>query len=50
VTITTGFAGGATMTGRISEDRSTFSGGWLPIPGAEGQWDVACDFVGTRVV
>jgi hypothetical protein len=49
VTITTDLGGGATMTGRISEDGSTFSGGWRPNPGAEGQGNVGYDFVGTRV-
>ncbi len=49
VTITTDLAGGATMTGRIGEDGTTFSGGWKPNPGAEGQGNVAYDFVGTRV-
>ena len=49
VTITTDLAGGATMTGRIGEDGNTFSGGWRPNPGAEGQGNEAYDFVATRV-
>lgn len=49
VTITTDLAGGATMNGRISEDSDTFSGGWRPNPGAEGQGNDAYDFVATRV-
>jgi hypothetical protein len=49
VTITTDLAGGARMTGRIGEDGNTFSGGWKPNPGAEGQGNVAYDFVGARV-
>jgi hypothetical protein len=48
VTITTDLAGGATMTGRISEDGNTFSGGWRPNPVPEAQGNVAYDFVGTR--
>jgi hypothetical protein len=49
VTITTDLAGGAKMTGKISEDGNTFSGGWRPKPGAEGPGNVAYDFVGTRI-
>jgi hypothetical protein len=49
VTITTDLAGGAKMTGKISEDGYTFSGGWRPNPGAEGSGNVAYDFVGTRM-
>ncbi len=49
VTITTDLAGGARMTGNISEDGNTFSGGWRPNPGTEGSGNVAYDFVGTRV-
>lgn len=49
VTITTDIAGGAKMTGRISEDGNTFSGGWRPNPGKEGPGNVAYDFVGTRI-
>jgi len=49
VTITTDFGGGARMTGKISEDDNTFSGGWRPNPGKEGPGNVAYDFVGTRV-
>lgn len=49
VTITTDLAGGAKMTGKISEDGNTFSGGWRPNPGKEGSGNVAYDFVGTRI-
>jgi hypothetical protein len=49
VTITTDLAGGAKMTGKISEDGNTFSGGWRPNPGKEGPGNVAYDFVGTRI-
>lgn len=49
VTITTDLAGGAKMTGKISEDRNTFSGGWRPNPGKEETRNIAYDFVGTRV-
>ena len=49
VTITTDLAGGAKMTGKISEDGNTFSGGWRPLPGKEGPGNVAYDFVGSRV-
>lgn len=49
VTITTDLAGGAKMTGKISEEGNTFSGGWRPNPGKEGPGNVAYDFVGTRV-
>lgn len=49
VTITTDLAGGAKMTGKISEDGNTFSGGWRPNPGKEGLGNVAYDFVGTRI-
>ncbi|RPJ53147.1 MAG: DUF1579 domain-containing protein [Methanobacteriota archaeon] len=49
VTITTDLGGGATMRGTISEDGTTFAGGWRPNPGAEGSGNVAYDFVGTRV-
>ncbi|MPM89011.1 hypothetical protein SDC9_136119 [bioreactor metagenome] len=49
VTITTDLAGGAKMTGKISENGNTFSGGWRPNPGKEGSGNVAYDFVGTRV-
>lgn len=49
VTITTDLAGGAGMTGKISGDGNTFSGGWRPNPGKEGPGNVAYDFVGTRV-
>lgn len=49
VTITTDLAGGAKMTGKISEDGNTFSGGWRPNPGKEGSGNVAYDFVGTHV-
>ncbi len=49
VTITTDFAGGAKMTGKISDDGNTFSGGWRPNPGKEGPGNVAYDFVGTRI-
>jgi hypothetical protein len=49
VTITTDLAGGARMTGKISEDGNTFSGGWRPNPGTEDPGNVAYDFVGTRV-
>jgi hypothetical protein len=49
VTITTDLGGGARMTGKISEDGNTFSGGWRPNPGKEGPGNVAYDFVGTRV-
>jgi len=49
VTITTDLGGGATMTGRISEDGTTFSGSWRPNAGAEAAGNVPYDFVGTRV-
>jgi hypothetical protein len=49
VTITTDLAGGAKMTGKISENGNTFSGGWRPNPGKEGPGNVAYDFIGTRV-
>lgn len=49
VTITTDLAGGTRMTGKISEDGNTFSGGWRPNPGKEGPGNVAYDFVGTRI-
>ncbi|MGZ7047253.1 MAG: hypothetical protein ACXVHW_08260 [Methanobacterium sp.] len=49
VIITTDLAGGAKMTGKISEDGNTFSGGWRPKKGNEGQGNIAYDFVGTRV-
>lgn len=49
VTITTDLAGGAKMTGKISEDCNTFSGGWRPNPGKENPGNVAYDFVGTRI-
>ena len=49
VTITTELGGGARMTGRISQDGNTFSGGWRPEPGTEGAGNVAYDFIGTRV-
>lgn len=49
VTITTDLAGGAKMTGKISEDGNTFSGGWRPKSGKEGPGNVAYDFVGTRI-
>lgn len=49
VTITTDLAGGAKMTGKISEDGNTFSGGWRPNPGKEGLGNVAYDFVGARI-
>ncbi|WP_410507442.1 DUF1579 family protein [Methanosarcina hadiensis] len=49
VIITTDLAGGAKMTGKISEDGNTFSGGWRPNPGKEDFGNVAYDFVGTRV-
>ncbi len=49
VTITTDLAGGAKMTGKISDDGNTFSGGWRPNSGAEGPGNVAYDFVGTRI-
>lgn len=49
VTITTDLGGGARMTGRISEDGNTFSGGWRPNPGKEDPGNVAYDFVGTRI-
>lgn len=49
VTITTDLAGGARMTGRISDDGNTFSGGWRPNPGVEDPGNVAYDFVATRV-
>ncbi|MEN6341638.1 MAG: DUF1579 family protein [Methanospirillum sp.] len=47
VTITTALGGGASMTGRIAEDGTTFSGGWRP--NTEGPGNVPYDFVGTRV-
>lgn len=49
IIITTDLAGGAKMTGKISEDGNTFSGGWRPNPGKEGPGNVAYDFVGTRI-
>lgn len=49
VVITTDLAGGAKMTGEISEDGNAFLGGWRPNPGQEGPGNVAYDFVGTRV-
>ncbi len=49
VTITTDLGGGAKMTGIISEDGTTFSGGWRPNAGKEGPGNVAYDFTGTRV-
>ncbi len=49
VTITTDLGGGARMTGRISEDGTTFSGGWRPNPNVENSGNVPYDFVGTRV-
>lgn len=49
VTITTDLAGGAKMTGKISDDGNTFSGGWRPNPGKEGPGNVAYDFIGTRI-
>ena len=49
VTITTDLLGGAKMTGKISEDGNTFTGGWRPNPGKEGPGNVAYDFVGTRI-
>ncbi|WP_440947360.1 DUF1579 family protein [Methanosarcina sp. T3] len=49
VTITTDLGGGARMTGKISEDGSTFSGGWRPNPGKGDPGNVAYDFVGTRI-
>jgi hypothetical protein len=49
VTITTDLAGGAKMTGEISEDGSTFSGSWRPSPGNESPGNAAYDFVGTRI-
>jgi hypothetical protein len=50
ITITTELAGGARMTGKISEDGNTFSGGWRPNPGKEGPGNTPYDFVGTRVI
>jgi hypothetical protein len=49
VTITTDLAGGAKMTGKISDDGNTFSGSWRPNPGKESPGNVAYDFVGTRI-
>lgn len=49
ITITTAIGGGAKMTGKVSEDGNTFSGGWRPEPGREGPGNVPYDFVGTRV-
>ncbi len=49
VTITTDLGGGATMTGRTSEDGNTFSGGWRPDKGKENAGNIAYDFVGTRI-
>jgi len=49
VTITTDLAGGARMTGRISDDGNSFSGEWRPNPGQKGPGNVAYDFVSTRV-
>ncbi|MGF7118625.1 DUF1579 family protein [Methanobacterium oryzae] len=49
VIIATDLGGGAKMTGKISEDGNTFSGGWRPEPGKEDPGNVAYDFVGKRV-
>ncbi|HIH73740.1 MAG TPA: DUF1579 domain-containing protein [Methanosarcina sp.] len=49
VVITTDLGGGAKMTGKISEDGNTFSGGWRQNPGKEDAGNVAYDFVGTRI-
>lgn len=49
VTITTDLVGGAKMTGEISKDGNTFSGGWRPNPGKESPENVAYYFVGTRI-
>ncbi|WP_082089240.1 DUF1579 family protein [Methanosarcina horonobensis] len=49
VIITTDLGGGAKMTGKISEDGNTFSGGWRPNPGKESSGNVAYDFIGTRI-
>lgn len=49
VIITTDLAGGAKMTGKISDDGNKFSGGWRPNPGNESSGNVAYDFVGKRV-
>lgn len=49
LTITTDLGGGATMTGRIADDGTAFSGGWRPDPGVQDPGNVAYDFVATRV-
>jgi hypothetical protein len=49
VTITTELSGGATFTGRLSEDGNTFSGGWRPNPGVDNPGNIAYDIAGTRV-
>lgn len=49
VIITTDLGGGAKMTGKISNDGNTFSGGWRPNPGKEDSGNVAYDFTGTRI-
>jgi hypothetical protein len=43
VTITTDLTGGAKMTGKISEDGNTFSGGWRHSPGKEDPGNKAYD-------
>jgi hypothetical protein len=48
VTITTELFGGATFTGRLSEDGNTFSGGWRPNPGVDNPGNIAYDIAGTR--
>lgn len=49
ITITTDLNGGAKMTATISGDGASFSGGWRPNPGHEGEGNVPYDFVGRRV-
>lgn len=47
LTITTDVIG-AIFRGRWSEDGTTFSGGWRPMPGREGPGNVAYDISGGR--
>ena len=49
ITIRTELEGGATFRGTLSEDGTSFRGGWRPDEGQEGPGNVAYDLSGTRV-
>lgn len=49
LTIRTEFGGGATYSGRFSDDGNSMSGGWRPDEGKEGPGNVAYDISGSRV-